>query len=193
MKNSFFAIIARMKNINRWGLMRNVRTENIQEHSHQTAVFAHALCVIAKERLGESELNPERACLLAVYHDASEIYTGDLPTPIKYANGRIKASYKEIEAQAAQKLMSKLPDDLQPSFSFISEEENEPEQKYVKAADTLSAYIKCLDEASAGNTDFAVAEKATREKLEALSADLPALKMFMEEFLEPFGTPIDSL
>lgn len=193
MNNSFFAMINRMKNINRWGLMRNVRTENIQEHSHQTAVFAHALCVIASEKLGEKALSPERACLLAVYHDASEIYTGDLPTPIKYANDRIKDSYREIEKQAVGKLTESLPDYMKPSFLFLSEGEAEPEWKYVKAADTLSAYVKCLDEVGAGNLDFSCAKETLQKKLDTLCRTMPALRIFMDEFMNTFGTPLDSL
>ena len=192
MKNSFFAIVARMKNINRWGLMRNVRPENIQEHSHQTAVLAHALCVIAKEKFGES-VSAERACLFAVYHDVSEIYTGDLPTPIKYANGRIRDSYQEIQTEAAQKLLAKLPDYMRPSFSFLSEAETEPEWLYVKAADTLSAYLKCLDEVSLGNGDFSAAKETVREKLDLLAEKLPALRLFLDDFMEPFGAPLDLL
>ena len=175
MKNSFFAIVARMKNINRWGLMRNVRPENIQEHSHQTAVLAHALCVIAKEKFGES------------------VSAGDLPTPIKYANGRIRDSYQEIETEAAQKLLAKLPDYMRPSFSFLSEAETEPEWLYVKAADTLSAYLKCLDEVSLGNGDFSAAKETVREKLDLLAEKLPALRLFLDDFMEPFGAPLDLL
>ena len=186
----FFALLNRMKYINRWGLMRNISPENIQEHSHQTAVFAHALCVIAIERYGEA-LNPERACLLAVYHDAPEIFTGDMPTPVKYYNDDIKNAYKLIEQTASQKLLSLLPDYMKDRFSFIESYEKEPEWKYVKAADTLSAYVKCLDESSAGNREFSAAEKAVKAKLNCLAADLPALQLFIKEFLPPFGFTLD--
>ena len=186
----FFALMNRMKYINRWGLMKNVRMENIQEHSHQTAVFAHALCVLAVEKYGE-KLNPERACLLAVYHDASEILTGDLPTPVKYYNQEIRDAYKIIEDISSQKLLSMLPKELAGSFSFLKDGEGEPEWKYVKAADTLSAYVKCLDENSAGNQEFDEAKKTIKEKLDNMAEKMPALKLFMDEYLPPFSFTLD--
>lgn len=187
---SFFALINRMKLIDRWSLMRNVRKENIQEHSHQTAVIAHALCVIANKRCGQN-LNAERAGIIALYHDSTEIFTGDMPTPVKYFNDEIKKTYKIIENNWAENLLQMLPDDLQEEYSFIKEGEKEPEWIYVKAADTLCAYIKCLDEKSAGNKEFLEAEASIKTKLEKIKETMPALKIFMEEFLPPFEYSID--
>ncbi|MBS5737889.1 MAG: 5'-deoxynucleotidase [Clostridiales bacterium] len=188
----FFALLNRMKWINRWGLMKNTYSENLQEHSHQVAILAHALCVISNEYF-KTKLNPERAAVLATFHDVSEIITGDMPTPIKYANDDLKNNYKNIERAAANKIISLLPKELKKHYDFISDGESEKEWPYVKAADTLSAYIKCLNEINTGNNDFADAKKNIGYKLDNLAKTLPALRIFLEEYLPAYTMPIDGL
>ena len=186
--HTFFAVINRMKYINRWGLMRNTEKENLQQHSHETAVIAHALATIANKRFGEN-INAEKAAVLALYHDASEIVTGDLPTPIKYGTPQLRKSYGQMEDHAKKILLKRLPDYLKPVYEDILDSESAPEWPYVKAADTLSAYIKCVTEKSAGNAEFSAAEKNIYKKLE--SNPLPALHVFMEEFLPAYGKTLD--
>jgi len=191
MSYNFFALMARMRYIDRWGLMRNTQVENIQEHSHMVAVLAHALAVIGKERFG-STVDPGEAAIAGLYHDAPEILTGDLPTPVKYDNPAIKDAYKAVESVAADKLLSMLPDDLRPAFAPYVREELEPELlKVVKAADKLSAYLKCVEEKKAGNTEFKQAAEQTRKSLEQM--DLPALHYFMDQFLPGFELTLDEL
>ena len=191
MAHNFFALIARMKYIDRWGLMRNTQPENIQEHSHMVAVLAHALAVIGREKFG-SGVDPGEAAIAGLYHDASEILTGDLPTPVKYDNPGIKDAYKAVERVAADKLLSMLPEELAPAFAPYVREELDPELlALVKAADKLSAHIKCLEELSAGNAEFRLAAKQTRQALEAM--DLPELRYFMEHFLPGFELTLDEL
>ena len=191
MAHNFFALIARMKYIDRWGLMRNTQPENIQEHSHMVSVLSHALAVIGREKFG-STVDPGEAAVAGLYHDASEILTGDLPTPVKYDNPDIKAAYKAVERVAANKLLSMLPEELSPAFAPYVREELDPELlAVVKAADKLSAHIKCLEELSAGNAEFRLAARQTRAALEAM--DLPALGYFMEHFLPGFELTLDEL
>lgn len=191
MSYNFFALINRMKYIDRWGLMRNTQVENIQEHSHMVAVLSHALAVIGKEKFG-SQVDPGEAAIAGLYHDASEILTGDLPTPVKYDNPAIKEAYKAVERVAADKLLSMLPQELQGELAPYVREELEPELlKVVKAADKLAAHIKCLEELTAGNTEFKLAAQQTRAALDRI--DLPALKYFMEEFLPGFQLTLDEL
>ena len=191
MAHNFFALIARMKYIDRWGLMRNTQPENIQEHSHMVAVLAHALAVIGREKFG-SKVDPGEAAVAGLYHDASEILTGDLPTPVKYDNPGIKDAYKAVERVAADKLLSMLPEELAPAFAPYVREELDPELlALVKAADKLSAHIKCLEELSAGNAEFRLAARQTRAALEAM--DLPELGYFMEHFLPGFELTLDEL
>ena len=191
MSHHFFAMIARMRYIDRWALMRNVHTENIQEHSHMVAVLAHALAVIGREKFG-STVDPGEAAVAALYHDASEILTGDLPTPVKYDNPAIRDAYKAVEAVAADKLLSLLPDELKPSFADYVREDLEPELlNVVKAADKLSAHLKCLEELNAGNAEFRQAADQTRAALEEI--DLPALDYFIREFLPSFSLTLDEL
>jgi len=188
---NFFALISRMKYIDRWGLMRSTQTENIQEHSHMVAVLAHALAVIGRERFG-SPVDPNEAAVAGLYHDASEILTGDLPTPVKYDNPAIKDAYKAVERVAADKLLAMLPPELRGPFSPYVREELPPELlRVVKAADKLSAHIKCLEELRAGNAEFKLAAQQTREALEGM--DLPALQVFLEEFLPAFQLTLDEL
>ncbi len=191
MSYHFFAYLSRMKYIDRWGLMRNTFTENIQEHSHMVAVLAHSLAVIGREKFG-SNLDPGEAAIAGLYHDAPESLTGDLPTPVKYDNPAITDAYKTVETVAADKLLTMLPEELRPAFAPYVREELEPELlKVVKAADKLSAYIKCLEELKAGNREFRQAAEQTRKALEAM--ELPALDYFMAEFLPGFELTLDEL
>lgn len=191
MDNNFFALISRMRYISRWGLMRNSLPENIQEHSHMVAVIAHALGVIRRDVYG-IPCNPDQCASVALYHDASEILTGDLPTPIKYNNQEIMAAYHEIEDLASEKLLRMLPPELQSSFEPIMIGDAAKElHPIVKAADKLSAYIKCIEERKAGNNEFLSAEKQTRESL--LHSNLPEVKYFMENFIPAFEKTLDEL
>lgn len=189
---SFFAMLGRMKYINRWSLMRNSRVENISEHSHEVAMLSHALALIGNKRLGK-QLNAERAAILGLYHDSTEILTGDLPTPVKYNDKDIRSAYRHIEDQAAEALLSKLPQDLRKEYNsfFYPEEKDAYLWKLVKAADKLSALIKCLEEGKVGNREFVQAEESTRQKLKELN--LPELDIFMAEFLEPYTHSLDEM
>lgn len=191
MSNNFFAYLSRMRYIDRWGLMRNTFQENIQEHSHMVSVLAHALAVIGKEKFGAG-VDPGEAAVAGLYHDAPEILTGDLPTPVKYDNPVIKEAYKAVESVAADKLLSMLPQELAPAFAPYVREELEPELlKVVKAADKLSAYLKCVEEVKAGNEEFRQAQAQTRAALERM--ELPALDYFMEHFAPAFELTLDEL
>ena len=190
MTKNFFALISRMKNINRWVLMRNSYSENLQEHSHMTAVLAHALAVIGKEIYGK-EVDPDRAASVALFHDASEILTGDMPTPVKYQNSEMMESYHRVEAMASQKLLEPLPEQLRPSYVPLMQSEDEQLAKVIKAADKLSAYIKCVEERCAGNKEFSSAERQTKKALEEM--DMPEVGYFMEHFMPPFGLTLDEL
>lgn len=190
MSHSFFAYIARMRYIGRWGLMRNTVQENIQEHSHMVAVLAHALAVIRRDKFGGT-VDPGHVAAVALYHDATEIFTGDLPTPVKYANPDIQAAYKAIEQNAADRLTATLPEELRPSFAGLLSETDPEVTDLVKVADKLSAYLKCLEELKAGNLEFQSAANQTLEALEAY--DLPELTYFMEHFLPAFQLTLDEL
>ena len=191
MPHNFLACISRMRYISRWGLMRNTFRENIQEHSHMVAVIAHALAVIRRDVYG-GEIDPGLAAAAALYHDAPEILTGDLPTPVKYYNPEIRDAYKQVEEISAQKLLSMLPEDLRPAYAPLLREDCGAElQAVVKAADKLSAYIKCVEELKAGNTEFKQAEEQTRAILE--QSTLPEVGYFMEHFMPAFGLTLDEL
>ena len=190
MASHFFPMIARMRYINRWGLMRNTRLENIQEHSHQVAVLAHALAVIQNRRFG-GQVDPGAVAVAALYHDASEILTGDMPTPIKYDNPDIQAAYKAVESVAERKLLSMLPDDLRPDYEAALTIPDPEIRALVKAADKLSAYLKCVEELKAGNTEFKKAQEQTYAAL--CSNPIPALQYFMERFLDGFSLTLDEL
>ena len=179
----FFAFINRMRFIQRWALMRNSYTENIQEHSHQTAVLAHARAGLRNERFG-GQVDAGAVAVAALYHDASEILTGDLPTPIKYYNPAIRDAYKQVESVAAQKLLDMLPSDLRPAYDEALSPSDPGIEELVSAADKLSAHIKCLEELKAGNSEFKKAAEQTRAALERF--DLPELRCFCEEFLPSF-------
>ena len=190
MAYNFFPMISRMRYINRWGLMRNTRLENIQEHSHQVAVLAHALAVIENRYFG-GQIDPGAVAVAALYHDASEILTGDMPTPIKYGNPAIRSAYKDVEAVAAQKLLAMLPPELQGAYAPILTDVDPEVERLVKAADKLSAYIKCVEELKAGNAEFREAAAQTRRALEDFG--LPEVRYFLETFLESFSLTLDEL
>ncbi|MGM9578250.1 MAG: 5'-deoxynucleotidase [Evtepia sp.] len=190
MSHSFFAYIARMKYIGRWGLMRSTVPENIQEHSHMVAVLAHALAVIRRDKFGGT-IDPGHVAAVALYHDAPEIFTGDLPTPVKYANPTIRDAYKAVEQSAADRLVAMLPDEMRPAFGQLLSETDPEVLALVKAADKLSAHLKCLEELKAGNREFQQAAEQTLRALE--SYRLPELDYFMETFLPAFQLTLDEL
>ncbi|RMG67613.1 MAG: 5'-deoxynucleotidase [Bacteroidetes bacterium] len=188
----FFAYLSRMKYIERWGLMHNVHTENIQEHSLQVAQIAHALALIKNRHFGGT-INPERVAILAMYHDASEVITGDLPTPIKYFSPKIKAAYKEIEQVANQRLLDLLPEEFQEDYEsvFFPQEADRACWELVKAADKISAYLKCLEERKAGNQEFARAEQMLRQTIK--DTELPEVQWFMQRFIPSMKLTLDEL
>lgn len=187
----FFAMLSRMKYINRWGLMRNTRSENICEHSLETALLAHALATIGNEKFGKQYL-ADRAAMLAVLHDASEIITGDLPTPVKYHSEEIRKAYGEVEELAVEHLVSMLPEELRPPYRELMTMTGEQDQELlpiVKAADKLSALIKCVEERRSGNHDFHKAEQTIRTSIEEMK--LPEADYFLKEFLPSYGLTIE--
>ena len=186
--DNFYALIARMKNIRRWELMRSIQPENVQEHSHMVAVIAHALAVIRRD-VFHMDCDPNAAATAALFHDASEILTGDLPTPIKYYNPDIMAAYRQVEAAASQKLLEMLPQAMRPAYEPLLRETDPELKRLVKAADKMSAYIKCIEERRAGNDEFFQAE---RKSLEALKAyDLPEVDYFLDHFIPAFERTLD--
>ena len=191
MANEFYALLGRMRYITRWGLMRNTFSENIQEHSHQTAVLAHALALIRREILHLPGPDPDKCAVAALYHDASEILTGDLPTPIKYYNPNIKTAYKQVERIAGERLLDMLPPQLRACYAPLVLEDDEAVTPIVKAADKLSAYIKCVEEQKAGNTEFDSAAVQAMESMKAMA--MPELDWFIDNCLEPFSLNIDQL
>lgn len=198
MEYRFFATVSRMKYISRWALMRNTREENLSEHSLEVAMIAHALCTIGNVRYGR-QLDAERAALVGLYHDAAEIMTGDLPTPVKYGSDAIRDAYKAVERKAEEQLLARLPEDLRQAYEGIltAPEEPAPEEQYlrrlVKAADKLSALIKCIEERNSGNMEFRSAEASTRESLGHLAEELPEVRDFMRDFLPAYGKTLDEL
>lgn len=192
MGNEFYAMMSRMKYIERWALMRNSHTENICEHSLEVAMIAHALVVIGNTRLGK-ELDAGKAALIAMYHDTTEIITGDMPTPIKYYNEEIRGAFQEVEEVAAKRLLGMLPDDLRASYVplFFKEEEEDYLWHLVKAADKISAYIKCVEERKAGNKEFFNAEQTIKESL--LEMKLEEVAIFTKDFLPLYDKTLDEL
>lgn len=190
MRSHFFAYVSRMRFIQRWALMRNTAPENVQEHSHQVAVLAHALAVIRNEKFG-GQVDPGAVAVAALYHDASEILTGDMPTPIKYDNPAIQGAYRDVEKMAEQKLLGMLPQELREVYAPILTVPDEETRRLVKAADKLSAHIKCLEELKAGNLEFRQAAEQTRRALE--SYELPEVRYFIDIFLESFSLSLDEL
>ena len=191
MKEQFFAYLSRMRYIGRWSLMRNSLPENIQEHSHMVAVLAHALGVIRRD-VFHVPCNPDEAATVALFHDSSEILTGDLPTPIKYHSNEIRDAYKEVEALACHKLLDTLPEELRGAYEpLLAGETEERVHDLVKAADKLSAYIKCIEERKAGNNEFLSAEAQTRKLLE--ESHMPEVDYFLEHFIPAFELNLDEL
>ncbi len=191
MNNTFFAMVSRMKYIDRWALMRNTENESLDSHSKEVAVIAHALAIIGNKRFGKT-YNADRAAVLGLYHDAHEIITGDMPTPVKYDNEMLTSAFKAVEDAANQKLVAKLPEDLQDVFSsLLKGDEDEELKPLVKAADKLSALIKCIEERKAGNTEFCEAEAATRKRI--LEANVPEAEVFLEEFIPAYELTLDRL
>lgn len=191
MANEFYALLGRMRYITRWGLMRNTYSENIQEHSHQVAVLAHALALIRRQILKLEGPDPDRCAVAALYHDASETLTGDMPTPIKYYNPGIKEAYKQVERIAGERLLTMLPQELRDSYKHLIFEDDLQVKPVVKAADKLSAYIKCMEEQKAGNTEFDSAAEQTMASMKEMQ--MPELDWFIDNCLEPFSLNIDQL
>lgn len=192
MEKNFYAMLSRMKYIERWALMRNTQSENIAEHSLEVSIIAHALAVIHNKRLG-GNINEERAALIALYHDSTEIITGDMPTPIKYFNKEIQTAFKDVEKLAANQLLSMLPSDFKGSYEslFFPIEEDKYLWKLVKAADKISALIKCIQEENTGNTEFASAKKSITDAL--IDMHMEEVNIFMEEFLLSYYKTLDEL
>ena len=190
MSYPFFAYLSRLKLIRRWSLMRNTVPENDAEHSLQVAMIAHAIAVIARDRYGK-QVNPEHILSLAVYHDATEVMTGDLPTPVKYHNDELRGAYHRLETLSADRLLALLPEDLQPAFTPYMKQESGYEHTLVKAADRISAYIKCMEEQRAGNREFDYAAENVRKSI--ASIDLPEVRDFLTDFLPAFDMTLDEL
>ncbi len=190
--SSFFAMLSRMKYINRWALMRNSYPENISEHSLEVGMIAHVLALISNKKF-DNNLNAERAAIIGMYHDCTEIITGDMPTPIKYYNKDTVEAYKYVEEQAARDLLQMLPDYLQEEYETIlfPQEGEEYLWKLVKAADRLSAYVKCIEEEKAGNREFSSAKSAVYAKLTEM--DIPEVRVFIRDFVEAYKKTLDEL
>ena len=191
MANEFYALMGRMRNITRWSLMRNTFSENIQEHSHQVAMLAHGLALIRREILHLDGPDPDKCAVAALYHDASETLTGDMPTPIKYYNPEIRAAYKQVEHIAAQRLVQMLPEQLQSFYEPVLMESDQEIGIIVKAADKLSAYIKCIEEQKAGNTEFESAAAQTMASMKDMHRE--ELDWFITECLPAFSLNLDQL
>lgn len=193
MKSNFFAFASRIKYMHRWALMRNTTYETLSQHSYEVATLAHALAVIGNRRLGKN-YDTSRAALLGLYHDVPEIITGDMPTPVKYHSAEMRSAFAAVEQYASERLLSMLPDDLRPDYEPLLSENTQEEAELhvlVKAADKLSAYIKCIEERKAGNSEFSDAERATKKALEKMQC--PEAEMFIEEFLPAYSLPLDKL
>ena len=188
---SFYAYLARMRYISRWGLMRNSCPENIQEHSHQVAVLAHALALISRKIFGNKTVSPEACATAALFHDAGEIITGDMPTPIKYYSEEIREAYRQVESVAEGKLLQMLPEELREDYEPLLRESDPEIRRFVKAADKLSAHIKCLEELKASNHEFILAARQTRQALDEM--DMPEVRYFIESFLDSFTLTLDEL
>ena len=192
MKYNFFAYMARMKYIRRWGLMKSVTEENIAEHSAQVAQLAHALALIRNKKFGGS-LDADKICAMALYHETSEVMTGDLPTPIKYYNPEIRKSYKDIEHTANERLISMLPEEFRGDYRELIEVDPESDEHLIiKAADKISAYIKCVEEMQSGNREFAMAQKTLRKEIESYQR-LPEVDWFCKTYLDTFSQTLDEM
>jgi 5'-deoxynucleotidase len=187
-----FAYFSRMRFIHRWGLMHNTYPESVQEHSSRVAQVAHALALI-RNRLFGGDVSPERAAVLGLFHDAGEVLTGDLPSPIKYFNPEIRRAYKQIESTAASRLVDMVPEELRADYRrvLLPDTEDEAHREIVEAADKLCAYVKCLEEIAAGNREFSKAEESLRQAVERL--DLPEVRYFLDRFVPSFRLTLDEL
>ena len=194
MAYSFFALASRMKYINRWGLMRNLRNENLTEHSAECAMLSHALALVGNKYFGKN-YDENKIAVCALYHDMSEIFTGDLPTPVKYFNDSIRDSYKSLERNALENALSKLPKELYEDYSdvLLFEELDHEAKEIVKAADKLCAYLKCVEEYKNGNNEFGKALETTEKAVNDLGNTLPEVKWFMDNIAESFEKPLDEL
>ncbi len=196
--NNFFALLFRMRFINRWSLMKNSEAENVTQHSLEVAVIAHCLALIQKKRLGV-DISPEKTAAFALYHDAAEIYTGDLPTPVKYFDGEITAAYKKIETVANRRLLEQLPDYLQDEYAPIlgapiSDQPGPTDnliRETIKAADKLAALIKCVNELASGNKEFLKAKISLEKSLQEMNKEY--VEIFMMDFMESFYLTLDEL
>ena len=186
----FFAYMSRMRYIRRWSLMRNTQAENIQEHSLQVAMIAHSLAILGNRRYGK-HYDADRIAVLAMYHEASEVITGDLPTPVKYFSPQLRASYGEVEKLANDRLLSMIPEDLRADYRPLIDQAHDEDHRLVKAADRIAAYLKCLEEEESGNAEFRKAGSSILRDIEAL--DLPEAKAFMEEFAPSFRLSLDEM
>lgn len=187
MSSNYYGMLFRMKFINRWALMRNLSQESLSDHTMETAFIAHGIALIAKNRLNEN-IDPNKVAIAALFHDTAEVITGDLPTPVKYYNNDIKSAYKNIEKKAENTLLDMLPDDLKDDYLELYQPD-EITEKYVKAADKISALIKCKEELSLGNSEFKAAERSTEHSIKELN--LPAADIFIKEFLPAFKHGLD--
>lgn len=190
MDSNFFAMVNRMKLIDRWALMRNTAKENIAEHSHSVAVIAHALALIGNKKFGKN-YDEQRVCLLALYHDTTEVITGDMPTPVKYYNDEIRDVYKEVEHSAAQRLLAMLPEEFRKDYEPLFEKRDEDKELWVlvKAADRISALIKCIEESRMGNLEFSKALEAQEKLIDDIKLD--EVKYFRENFLNAYYLTLD--
>ncbi|MBQ2945353.1 MAG: 5'-deoxynucleotidase [Clostridia bacterium] len=191
MEYGFFAFLSRVKYIRRWGLMRNTRDENLAEHTLETAMLSHALAIVGN-RVFQKDLNADRAATLAIFHDATETITGDMPTPVKYFSPEIKAAFDGVDAVAKEKLLAMLPSELLSDYADVFYfDDDEYLKKLIKAADTLSAYIKCIEERLAGNKDFLKAERSIKKRL--LGYSLPEVDYFLEKFIPAYEKTVDEI
>ena len=190
MKHRFFAYVSRLRYIRRWGLMRSVMPENDAEHSLQVAMIAHAIAIMGRDNYGR-EVNPEHVLALGVYHDVSEVITGDMPTPVKYQTDELRKSYKDVERMANERLLSMLPDGMRTAYTPYLSVPEDYDRQILKAADSISAYLKCLEEKRAGNREFDAAGESLRSSLAEIA--LPEVQDFIREFIPSFELSLDEL
>ena len=190
MNHHFFAYVSRLRYIRRWGLMRSVMPENDAEHSLQVAMIAHAIAIMGRDRYGR-QVDPEHVLALGVYHDVSEVITGDMPTPVKYQTDELRRSYKDVERMANERLLSMLPEGLRPAYAPYLSVPADEERQILKAADSISAYLKCLEEKRAGNREFDAAGESIKAALKQI--ELPEVQDFIREFVPSFELSLDEL